>query len=195
MSAKSLVPEESAQAGRKSQKKLPNSTAGGECPPTKVPTVETGGQKEAYLQVGRYLLEQFSAPAFRSHATIGLVDRDRIQFYHANRSVILVSSAISFSTRHKPADVDKFIAVVIAFSRLSLCESGILHNLQAGRLVPVPGTETTPSLGRPFFAGVSSPSNGSTWSSCGSLSVSRQSPRLIARIRRGLTVDNQPWHL
>ena len=96
--------------------------------------METGGQKEAYLQVGRYLLEQFSVPAFRSHATIGLVDRDRIQFYHANRSVILVSSAISFSTRHQPTDVDKFIAIVIAFSRLSLCDSGILHNLQGTKL-------------------------------------------------------------
>ena len=27
------------------------------------------------LQVGRYLLEQFAIPAFRSHATIGLVNR------------------------------------------------------------------------------------------------------------------------
>ena len=96
--------------------------------------METDGQKETYLQVGRYLLEQFSVPAFRSHATIGLVARDRIQFYHANHSVILVSSAVSFSTRHKDADVDKFIAVVIAFSQLSFCDSGILHNLQGTKL-------------------------------------------------------------
>ena len=96
--------------------------------------METDGQKEVYLQVGRYLLEQFSVPAFRSHATIGLVDRDRIQFYHANHSVILVSSAVSFSTRHETADVDKFIAVVIAFSQLSLCDSGILHNIQGTKL-------------------------------------------------------------
>ena len=92
-------------------------------------TDETKNQKKAYLQVGRYLLEQFSVPAFRSHATIGLVDRHRIQFIHANHSVILVSSAIDFSsTRGEGGEdgLDKFIAVVIAFNRLSLCESGII---------------------------------------------------------------------
>ena len=93
---------------------------------------ETGNQKAASLQVGRYLLEQFSVPAFRSHATIGLVDRDRIQFYHANHSVILVSSAINFSVGHPTDGVNKFIAIVIAFSRLSLRNSGILHDLPPG---------------------------------------------------------------
>ena len=93
---------------------------------------ETGNQKAASLQVGRYLLEQFSVPAFRSHATIGLVDRDRIQFYHANHSVILVSSAINFSLKTRTDGVDKFIAIVIAFSRLSLRDNGILHDLPLG---------------------------------------------------------------
>ena len=97
-------------------------------------TKETDGQKAAYLQVGRYLLEQFSVPAFRSHATIGLVDRDRIQFYHANHSVILVSSAINFSVTDREGGLDKFIAIVIAFSRLSLRDNGILHNLHNGKL-------------------------------------------------------------
>jgi len=97
-------------------------------------TKETDGQKAAYLQVGRYLLEQFSVPAFRSHATIGLVDRDRIQFYHANHSVILVSSAINFSVTDRAGGLDKFIAIVIAFSRLSLQDNGILHNLHDGRM-------------------------------------------------------------
>jgi len=73
-------------------------------------------------------------PAFRSHATIGLVDRDRIQFYHANHSVILVSSAINFSIRDRTGGVDKFIAIVIAFSRLSLRDNGILHDLHDGKL-------------------------------------------------------------
>jgi len=100
----------------------------------KAQTKETESQKAAYLQVGRYLLEQFSVPAFRSHATIGLVDRDRIQFYHANHSVILVSSAINFSMTDRTGGLDKFIAIVIAFSRLSLGDSGILHNLHDGRL-------------------------------------------------------------
>ena len=95
---------------------------------------ETECQKAAYLQVGRYLLEQFSVPAFRSHATIGLVDRDRIQFYHANHSVILVSSAINFSVTDRASGLDKFIAIVIAFSRLSLRDNGILHNLHDGKL-------------------------------------------------------------
>ena len=97
-------------------------------------TNETKQQKEAYLQVGRYLLEQFSIPAFRSHITVGLVDRDRIQFYHANHSVILVSSAIDFSPSKSKDGLDKLIAIVIAFSRLSLCDNGILHNLHDGNL-------------------------------------------------------------
>jgi len=97
-------------------------------------TNETDRQKDAYLQVGRYLLEQFSVPAFRSHATIGLVDRDRIQFYHANHSVILVSSAINFSVSDRTGGLDKFIATVIAFGRLSLRDNGILHNLHNGKL-------------------------------------------------------------
>ena len=79
-------------------------------------------------------MEQFSVPAFRSHATIGLVDRNRVQFYHANHSVILVSSAIGFSTADPKDELDRFIAIVIAFSRLSLSESGILHNLHNGKL-------------------------------------------------------------
>ena len=62
------------------------------------------------------------------------MDRDRIQFYHANRSVILVSSAISFSAADRTGGLDKFIAILIAFSRLSLRDNGILHNLQGGRL-------------------------------------------------------------
>ena len=93
---------------------------------------ETDRQKGVHLQVGRYLLEQFSVPAFRSHVTVGLVDRDRIQFYHANRSVILVTSAINFSTEDNGDGLDKFIAIVIAFSRLSLRENGILHGLHGG---------------------------------------------------------------
>ena len=112
------------------------STPGGASGPIfrKPPKKETERQKAAYLQVGRYLLEQFSVPAFRSHATIGLVDRDRIQFYHANHSVILVSSAINFSVTDRAGGLDKFIAIVIAFSRLSLRDNGILHNLHDGNL-------------------------------------------------------------
>ena len=127
--------EESSETSRKAQKKNHKSTPGGkdqaEKKPRRPQTNETDRQKEAYLQVGRYLLEQFSVPAFRSHATIGLVDRDRIQFYHANRSVVLVSSALSFE---KDDGLKKFIAIGIAFGRLSLRDNGILHNLGNGEL-------------------------------------------------------------
>jgi len=78
------------------------------------------------LQVCRYLLEMFSVPLLRSHATAGLVDRDRLQLYHANRSVILVSSAIDFS---KGDGKEKFIATIIAFHCLSLEQNGILETL------------------------------------------------------------------
>ena len=83
-------------------------------------------QIEPALQVCRYLLEMFSVPLLRSHATVSLVDRDRLQLYHANRSVILVSSAIKFS---EGDGKDKFIATVIAFHCLSLEQNGILETL------------------------------------------------------------------
>ena len=79
---------------------------------------------EPALQVCRYLLEMFSVPLLRSHATAGLVDRDRLQLYHANRSVILVSSAIKFS---EDGGKEKFIATIIAFHCLSLEQNGILE--------------------------------------------------------------------
>ena len=63
-----------------------------------------------------------SVPLLRSHATISLVDRDRLQLYHANRSVILVSSAINFSEGN---GLSKFIAVIIALSCLSFEQNGV----------------------------------------------------------------------
>ena len=89
-----------------------------------VPATETKAQASPAVQVGCYLLEMFSVPLLRSHATVCLVDRDRLQLYHANRSVILVSSAINFS---KGDGLDKFIAVIIAFHCLSLDQNGLLH--------------------------------------------------------------------
>ena len=65
------------------------------------------------------------------------MDRNRIQFYHANHSVILVSSAIGFSTADPEEGLDRFIAIVIASSRLSLSESGILHDLHNGKLFKI----------------------------------------------------------
>jgi len=86
--------------------------------------VEFNGKLESALQVCRYLLEMLSVPLLRSHATAGLVDRDRLQLYHANRSVILVSSAINFSEEDGKS---KFIATIIAFHCLSLEQNGILE--------------------------------------------------------------------
>ena len=68
----------------------------------------------------------FSVPLLRSHATVSLVDRNRLQLYHANRSVILVSSAINFS---QDAGKEKLIATIIAFHRLSLEQNGILASI------------------------------------------------------------------
>ena len=83
-------------------------------------------QENSAMQVCRYLLEMFSVPLLRSQATVGLVDRDRLQLYHANRSVILVSSAINFS---EDDGLTKFIATIIAFNRLSLKQNGVLETL------------------------------------------------------------------
>jgi len=88
-----------------------------------MPKPETQRQLDPATQVCRYLLEMFSVPLLRSHATVGLVDRGRLQLYHANRSVILVSSAIKFS---EGDGVDKFIAMITAFYRLSFGQNGIL---------------------------------------------------------------------
>ena len=90
------------------------------------PEPELQCQIEPALQVCRYLLEMFSIPLLRSHATVSLVDRDRLQLYHANRSVILVSSAIDFSAGD---GLDKFIATIIAFHCLSLEKNGILNTM------------------------------------------------------------------
>ena len=69
----------------------------------------------------RHLLDVFSVHSLRSYATVCLVDCDRLQLYHAGRSVILISSAINLSEDNGP---DKFIAVVIAFRYLSPGQDG-----------------------------------------------------------------------
>ena len=89
---------------------------------------ETDHQNSACIQMGKLVLEQFSLPAYQLHTTIGIINRDRIQFYHANHSVILVSSAIDIGINDKTGGLDKLIAIVITFSRLSLRDIGILHN-------------------------------------------------------------------
>ena len=91
-----------------------------------MPKPEIQNQVNPAMQVCRYLLEMFSVPLLRSHATVSLVGRDRLQLYHANRSVILVSSAIKFV---EGEGLDKFIAIIIAFHCLSPEQNGILSSL------------------------------------------------------------------
>ena len=90
------------------------------------PIPETQRQLQPARQVCRYLMEMFSVPLLRSHATVSLVDRDRLQLYHANHSVILVSSAINFSASE---GLEKFIATIIAYRRLSPEQNGIIETL------------------------------------------------------------------
>ena len=72
---------------------------------------ETQHQRDLAVHAWHHIQEIFSNSPLRPYATIGLVDRNRLQLYHANRSVILVSSAIDFS---EGDGLDKFIATVIA---------------------------------------------------------------------------------
>ena len=143
VSAQPLLPlrkrhsDELFERNQKSQKLHCKSTPGGDGGPQaggKRPmepqTGPTDRQKDAYLLVGRYLRGQFSIPALRLHATTALVDRGRIQLYHANHSVILVSSALDFSESDRMDGLEKFIAIMVAFSRFTLCDDGVLqHNL------------------------------------------------------------------
>ena len=125
--------DEPSESSRKAPKIHGQSSPGGESEPRATRTGETQEQKKAYFQVGRYLLEQLSIPAFRSHATAGLVDNHRVQFIHANHSVILVSSAIDFFAADEGEDgLDKFIAILIAFNRLTLADNGILDHTVGG---------------------------------------------------------------
>ena len=104
----------------------------------------------------------FSVPLLRSHATVSLVDRDRLQLYHANRSVILVSSAIKFSEN---PGLDKFIATIIALRCLSFEQSGILETLSSGntkliRNSEIPGDDKVVQKGNDLvFSGEKSKDN------------------------------------
>ena len=129
-----------AQVDSTSHQPLQNSpsaqtkTEGGEQPPTELTQESVAELKQHIdpaLQVCRYLLEMFSVPLLRSHATVSLVDRDRLQFYHANRSVILVSSAINLANEESGGK-DKFIASVLAFHCLTLEQNGIIGSQMPG---------------------------------------------------------------
>ena len=87
---------------------------------------ETETQAGPAIQVHRYLLEMFSDSPLRLHATVCLLDHNRLQFYHANPSVILVSSAINLL---KDDGMDKLIAITLASHWLLIEQNGISGTL------------------------------------------------------------------
>jgi len=121
-------PDESSSTNQPTKKSKTKSALGQteESEGRSTPKPETQRQLEPANQVCRYLLEMFSIPLLRSHATVSLVDRDRLQLYHANHSVVLVSSAINFSGGD---GLKKFIATIIAFRRLTPEQNGIIETL------------------------------------------------------------------
>ncbi|KAF9459057.1 hypothetical protein BDZ94DRAFT_1312771 [Collybia nuda] len=78
---------------------------------------------EARLQCARYLMEMLEFSVLRSHALVTLVDRDRMQLVYADRSAIVTSSIIDLRTDN---GLDQFLAMLIAFHRLSPKQWGFL---------------------------------------------------------------------
>lgn len=85
--------------------------------------------------------------SIRPHVTVGLVDRNRIQFYHANHSVVLVSSAINLSLEDDEGSIDKLIAILIAFRRLFLNDRRIMEPIENATILRLEGNE---KLGGPI---------------------------------------------
>ncbi|KAF9648771.1 hypothetical protein BDM02DRAFT_2074741 [Thelephora ganbajun] len=80
-------------------------------------------------EVGQRLMELLS---LRPHVTVGLVDHHRIQLYHADHSVVLVSSVADLSLHDDEGSIDRLIAILIAFRRLFLSDQRVLHHGQNG---------------------------------------------------------------
>ena len=78
-------------------------------------------------EIGKRLTELLS---LRPHITVGLAERDRVQLYHANHTVVLVSPVIDLSLHDDGGGIDTFIAVLIAFRYLSLHDQTVI---EAGR--------------------------------------------------------------
>lgn len=74
------------------------------------------------LEIALRLLEKFSVSPLRSHATLGLVDRDRFQLLHANRSTVLISRAISLKD---DLDVEMYIAILVGLRKPNLRHLGV----------------------------------------------------------------------
>ena len=83
---------------------------------------QTKGKVTPMLQIGRYIMELFAAAVMRSHVTVALMDRDRLQLIHGNHSVLLVSNAINIKEK---ADLRKLIGILIGFHLLKTEDHGI----------------------------------------------------------------------
>ena len=57
--------------------------------------------------------------SLRPHMTVGLVDRNRVQFYYANHAVVLMSSATGLSLHDDESGIDRLIVVLITLRRIS----------------------------------------------------------------------------
>ena len=137
--------DESHRPQRKVQKRHHESTPGGENSPVEdgLDPEDSNPHRDAYVQIENHFLEQFSLPALRSHATVALLNRDCIQFFHANHSTILVASEINFGENDETGGLDTLIAIVFAFVSLSLTNNGILHDPRDDRLSREKGYPST----------------------------------------------------
>ena len=95
-------------------------------------------QPEQSPEVGPLLIQLLS---IHPHVTVGLVDRNRVQFYHANHSVVLVSSVIDLSSEDDEGGIDRLIAILIAFRRLSLQDRRILEPVQNAAILRLEGND------------------------------------------------------
>ena len=91
------------------------------------------------------------------HITTALVDGHNIQFYHANHSVVLVSSVVDLSLQDCEDSIDKFVAILIAFHRLYLYDEEIFHRDQKATMLRLQGDTTVKGpveieLGRCIYA-------------------------------------------
>lgn len=90
-------------------------------------------------EVGQRLMELLS---IRPHVTVCLVEGNCIQFYHANHSVVLVSSVIDLDN-----DIDSLIGILIAFRRLALHDRRMLEPAHNAAILRLEGNE---KLGGPI---------------------------------------------
>ena len=95
-------------------------------------------------EVGSRLTKLLSV---RPHVTVCLVDGNRIQFYHANHSVVLVSSVIDLSVDNGENGIDMLIAILIAFRRLSVRDRRIVEHVSNATVLRLEGKE---KLGGPI---------------------------------------------